>query len=145
MRKTRNIFLLLLVLVICLISAGCSSANNLAIENHKWQISRIQLSESGTIAYCSSDEADLHQDAEIIDLSCAASNGEIQITDNTNNREWVLEYSEANAAPESTVYEINGNNNAVVGKTTYHDGSFEYTLIISVDDYVMYFSDKPQP
>lgn len=144
MKNIRNTFCILFALIICLMSGGCASANELAIENHNWQISRVQLAKTAEIIYCSADESSLHQNAEIIDLSCTASNGKIIIKDNSSSQTWSLDYIEKSADPESVIYEINGNGNAVVGKTTYHDNSFEYTLIISVDNYVLYFSDKPQ-
>lgn len=69
----------------------------------------------------------------------------IIIKDNSSSQTWSLNYSDMDSSPEAVSYKINDNNgNAVVGKTTYHDNSFEYTLIISVDNYVMYFLDKPQ-
>lgn len=145
MKKIRNTFCVLFALIMCLMSGGCASANELAIENHNWQIARVQFAESAEIIYCSADEANLHQDAEIIDLSCTAENGVLIITNNPDGQTWTLNYSDMDSAPEAVSYKINDNNgNAVVGKTTYHDNSFEYTLIISVDNYVMYFSDKPQ-
>lgn len=75
MKNIRNTFCILLAFIMCLMSGGCTSVNELAIENHNWQIARVQLAKSAEIIYCSADEANLHQNAEIIDLSCTASNG----------------------------------------------------------------------
>lgn len=144
MKNIRNTFCVLFALIICLMSGGCASANELAIENHNWQIARIQLAKTAEIIYCSVDEANLHQDTEIIDLSCVAENGVLIITNNTDGQTWALNYSDMDSSPETVSYKINGSNgNIVVGKTTYHNNSFEYTLIVSVDNYVMYFYDKP--
>lgn len=142
-KHIKKITLILLCVCIGAFSA-CSTGTKMNIEEHTWDFSHIQGNKNGEIIYCSDKNTSLYADAEILDLSCTAESGIITITDNANAKSWKINYSVNNTLGESTIYDISVDGisgNASVSKTTYDDGSFEYTFIISIDGYAIYFTD----
>lgn len=120
---------------------GCN-AEEMTVEGHDWQFKFVQSSETGEVLFCAEELSDGFPDAGIIEMTAKAENGRLTATDGEN--ETVFSYTVEKAVPgESTVYNISDENgikgNASVGKTTYADGSTEYTLIITFEGRAFYF------
>ena len=91
-------------------------------------------------------EADeLYPDAEIVDMTLTAKDGEITITDTTNGKTYNGTYEVMQKTPKGTDYEIiidGVNGYATVAPTEYYAGSEIPTLPINIDGYSLYFIPK---
>ena len=88
---------------------------------------------------------DLYPDAEIVDLTLTAKDGEITITDTTNGKTYSVTYKVMQKTPKGTDYEITIDGTtgyATVSPTEYYDGSEIPTLPINIDGYSLYFIPK---
>ena len=85
---------------------------------------------------------ELYPDAEIVDMTLTAKDGEITITDTTNGKTYNGTYEVMQKTPKGTDYEIiiyGVNGYATVAPTEYYDGSEIPTLPINIDGYSLYF------
>lgn len=143
--KNNKIIVAVVTLAVILIVAASLTAcqtEEYVVENHDWQFKFAQSSETGEVIFCSEEFAEGFPDAKIMEMTAKAENGKLIATDGEN--EMVFTYAVEKAVPgESTIYDIADENgikgNASVGKTTYADGSAEYTLIISFEGRAFYF------
>ena len=91
-------------------------------------------------------EADeLYPDAEIVDVTLVAKDGEITVTDTTNNKTYSGTYAVQQKTPDGTDYEvtIDGvSGYATVAPTEYYDNAEIPTLPINIGDYCIYFIPK---
>ena len=80
--------------------------------------------------------------AKQIELICEAENGDLTLTDKTNNRTYTGTYKLDETDPRSSIYEVvidGKKGTAVVAMTTYHDGSQDPTFIMNLGDYAINF------
>ena len=144
MKNNRIIVAVVTLAVILTVAASLTACQTeeYVVENHDWQFKFAQSSETGEVIFCSEEFAEGFPDAKIMEMTAKAENGKLIATDGEN--EMVFTYAVEKAVPgESTIYNIADENgikgNASVGKTTYADGSAEYTLIISFEGRAFYF------
>lgn len=135
------VIMLAVVIAVAASLAACQT-EEYVVENHDWQFKFAQSSETGEVIFCSEEFAEGFPDAKIMEMTAKAENCKLIATDGEN--EMVFTYAVEKAVPgESTIYNIADENgikgNASVGKTTYADGSAEYTLIISFEGRAFYF------
>ena len=137
----RKIYLLMALLL--LILAGCSNSNAPKIEDYNWVMTSVQSMDTGeqAIAYGERGSSTLDS-AKQIELICCAEDGNLTLTDQTNDETYTGTYTMNETDTQSSIYEIvlDGNEGmAVVAMTTYHDGSQEPTFIINLGDYAINF------
>ena len=88
-------------------------------------------------------EADeLYPDAEIVDMTLTAKDGEITITDTTHGKTYTGTYEVMQKTPKGTDYEIiidGVNGYATVAPKEYYDATEIPTLPINIDGYSLYF------
>lgn len=144
MKNNKIIVAVVTLAVILTVAASLTACQTeeYVVENHDWQFKFAQSSETGEVIFCSEEFAEGFPDAKIMEMTAKAENGKLIATDGEN--EMVFTYAVEKAVPgESTIYDIADENgikgNASVGKTTYADGSAEYTLIISFEGRAFYF------
>lgn len=144
MKKYKIAVAVIMLAVILTVAASLTACQTeeYVVENHDWQFKFAQSSETGEVIFCSEEFAEGFPDAKIMEMTAKAENGKLIATDGEN--EMVFTYAVEKAVPgESTIYNIADENgikgNASVGKTTYADGSAEYTLIISFEGRAFYF------
>lgn len=144
MKKYKITVAVITLAVILTVAASLTACQTeeYVVENHDWQFKFAQSSETGEVIFCSEEFAEGFPDAEIMEMTAKAENGKLIATDGEN--EMVFTYTvEKAVSGESTIYNIADENgikgNASVGKTTYADGSGEYTLIISFAGRAFYF------
>ena len=139
--------LLLAVCVLTTVLTGCNS-QSIEIEDHNWKYSTIQNSKDGQVIYCSTENKNLYEDAEVLDIWCSADDGILLISNNDTQETWSFTYSLNSKDSNSCIYDVkySGDNEvsgmATVGitdKVREHD---EYTLIITIGDYVLNFAEK---
>lgn len=144
MKNNKIIVAVVTLAVILTVAASLTACQTeeYVVENHDWQFKFAQSSETGEVIFCSEEFAEGFPDAKIMEMTAKAENGKLIATDGEN--EMVFTYAVEKAVPgESTIYDIADENgikgNASVGRTTYADGSAEYTLIISFKGRAFYF------
>lgn len=127
---------------------GCSLKNNLTIEDHEWKFSIAQNSENGQVVYCTDNNQELYEDAEVLDIWCKMDDGIMLISNNDTQETWSLNYSLSNKASESYNYEVKYSADeektglATVGITKKQNENDEYTLIVSIDGYALHFIEE---
>ena len=136
----------IIVLLITVVSIGLLPScgfNNIKIENYEWQMRSIVHIEDGiAIMDAANEKNSTYPDAVIIQMTLAANNGKLVITDITNNIIYEGKYSVNKRTPKGVNYNISiGDKNglATVAMTTYADGSKEPTLPINLGGYSIYF------
>lgn len=136
-----------IMILALLFSAGCckTEENVPKIEDYEWRMFSVQSMEDGQgLAYgeCGGSTSET---AKQIELTCAAKNGNLTITDKTNTKTYSGTYSLAEKSSQASIYEIvieGMEGMAVVSMTTYQNGKEEPTFIISLEDYAVNFYAK---
>lgn len=133
---------ILLTLTVLLL-AGCSGSNVAGIEEHTWVMTTVQSTEADgqAIAYGTTGQSTL-DDAVMIELECKAVDGNLTLSDRTNNQTYTGTYEQISTDPDASNYKITIGQTeglAVAAMTTYRDESQKPTLIITLDDYTLNF------
>ena len=143
----KRLFGAILVLLLILIFSSCG-AELVAIEDLEWKMSTVmsnnvdatQGENDFVIAVGEAD--DIHPDAQIIELTLSAKDGELTVVDVTNSKTYSGTYKIMNKTPKSIDYEIvidGVSGYATVARTEYYDGSEVPTLPINLGEYALYF------
>ena len=149
MKKTW-MFGVMICLMLSMIS-GCGNKNDydFLIENHNWQFSSMVDSEHGTIAACSEEMAEVNPEAEVRDIVCMANSNVLAIRDAETGNGKEISYSGIAKDTNSLTYKLvmqDGNETiegmAVSGITEYAKGEYEYTLVVDIGGYALYFYEK---
>ena len=147
MKKIISIFLML---TFTFALSACNS-DEIAIEDYEWKMrtvmrNDIEVAQNEDELVVAVGEADeLYPDAEIVDLTLTAKDGEITVTDTTNNKTYNGTYTIMQKTPDGTDYEviIDGvSGNATVAPTEYYNNQETPTLPINIDGYSVYFIPK---
>lgn len=147
MKKIISIFLML---TFTFALSACNS-DEFAIEDYEWKMravmrNDIEVAQNEDELVVAVGEADeLYPDAEIVDLTLIAKDGEITVTDTTNNKTYNGTYTIMQKTPDGTDYEviIDGvSGNATVAPTEYYNNQETPTLPINIDGYSVYFIPK---
>lgn len=147
MKKIISIFLML---IFTFALSACNS-DEIAIEDYEWKMrtvmrNDIEVAQNEDELVVAVGEADeLYPDAEIVDLTLTAKDGEITVTDTTNNKTYNGTYTIMQKTPDGTDYEviIDGvSGNATVAPTEYYNNQETPTLPINIDGYSIYFIPK---
>lgn len=140
-------------LFVPLVAFACSAccADVAAIEDYEWKMRTIMSNDAEAaqnqdelvVAVGQADE--LYPDAEIVDLTLTANDGEITLTDATKGKTYGGTYEAMQETPQGTDYEIiiDGTTGyATVAPTEYYNGSEIPTLPINIGGYSLYFIPK---
>lgn len=131
--------------------SGCGNKNDFDfnIENHVWQFSNMVDSENGTIVACCEEMAEAYPEAEIINLTCKASTNVMAIRDASTSNGKEISYDGIAKDTNSLTYKLvlqDGSETiegmAVSSITEYAKGEYEYTLVVDIDGYALYFYDR---
>ena len=147
MKKILSVFLISLTVF----TLSACNADIVAIEDYEWKMRTVMSNDIETAQYqdelvIAVGEADeLYPDAEIVDLTLIAKDGEITITDTTNGKTYNGTYEVMQKTPKGTDYEIiidGVTGYATVSPTEYYDETEIPTLPINIDGYSLYFIPK---
>lgn len=140
-----------LMIVFCLLAfvlTGCGrgeseTSDALNIEDYSWQMTTIQSTETDgqAIAHAPGAVGVPDTSVEVI-LKCTATNGELNLTDETNGNTYTGSYKLTDTNQETRIYEVTVGDSegmAVVSMTVYHDDSHMPAFIISLGDYALNF------
>lgn len=134
--------------VIFAVTLSACNANVVKIEDYEWKMRTVMSNDTEAAQYqdelvVAVGEADeLYPEAEIVDLTLTAKDGEITITDTTNGKTYNGTYEVIQKTPKGTDYEIiidGVTGYATVAPTEYYDGTEIPTLPINIDGYSLYF------
>ena len=137
--------------VIFAVTLSACNADVVEIEDYEWKMRTVMSNDTEAAQYqdelvVAVGEADeLYPDAEIVDMTLTAKDGEITITDTTNGKTYNGTYEVMQKTPKGTDYEIiidGVNGYATVAPTEYYAGSEIPTLPINIDGYSLYFIPK---
>ena len=134
-------FVLTAIMIFALV--GCSNNAVSEIEVNSWKMTTVQSVENDgqVIAYGSDDNSTLDS-ATKIDLECKAENGNLTLSDLTNNKTYTGTYLLKSSSSESTIYEVHigdAEGLAVVSFTKYNDDTQKPTLILSMENFAVNF------
>ena len=143
MKKT-ICFCLLFVLGITL--CGCNNAKeDFSINNHNWKFSHIQ-NNNGEIIACSDENKYIYENTKILDIWSSIKDGKILISNNVTQETWAFDYKLKEKNADNNIYDVTYTEQdekksglATVGITSKENTDDEYTLILSIGDYVIYF------
>ncbi len=146
----KKILSVLFVSFIVFALSACN-ADVVAIEDYEWKMRTVmnnnteaaQYQDELVVAVGEADE--LYPDAEIVDMTLIAKDGEIAIIDTTNGKTYSGTYEIMQKTPKGTDYEIiidGATGYAIVAPTEYYGGSEIPTLPINIDGYSLYFIPK---
>ncbi len=143
------------VAVVCLITNPAEdSTEELIIDSHDWTFTTL-LTDNGAVAYCSADRSDVYKNTSVADITLTPAekpmeyllSGDIAGLEDAVYRFDVTKTNRDGTICKITSAESGGEvGHAVVGKTKYHDGSYEFTLIMVLyeQNYTIYFTDAPE-
>lgn len=104
-------FLCILSAVILIFSLSACSGNTASIEDCQWKMQTVannipsaENDEELILAVGDADEA--YPDAKVLEMILTAKNGEITITDSTNNKIYEGKYKKQRKTRKTTLYEI---------------------------------------
>lgn len=130
------------------VTLSACNADVVKIEDYEWKMRTVMSNDTEAAQYqdelvVAVGEADeLYPDAEIVDMTLTAKDGEITITDTTNGKTYNGTYEVIQKTPKGTDYEIiidGVTGYATVAPTEYYDGTEIPTLPINIDGYSLYF------
>lgn len=144
MKKILSVFLMSFIVF----ALSACNADVVKIEDYEWEMRTVMSNDTESAQYqdelvVAVGEADeLYPDAEIVDMTLTAKDGEITITDTTNGKTYTGTYEVMQKTPKGTDYEIiidGVTGYATVAPTEYYDGTEIPTLPINIDGYSLYF------
>ena len=144
MKKILSVFLMSFIVF----ALSACNADVVKIEDYEWKMRTVMSNDTEAAQYqdelvVAVGEADeLYPDAEIVDMTLTAKDGEITITDTTNGKTYNGTYEVMQKTPKGTDYEIiidGVTGYATVAPTEYYDGSEIPTLPINIAGYSLYF------
>ena len=136
---------------IFMFALSACNTEKFAIEDYEWKMRAVmrndievaQNEDELVVAVGEFDE--LYPDVKIVDLTLTAKEGEITITDVTNDKTYTGTYNVIKKTSKETDYEviIDGVSGfATASETKYYDDSEVPTLPINLGDYCVYFIPK---
>lgn len=138
-------------LFLCLIAlflTGCSGETKVKdsapkVEDYTWQMISIQSMEAeGQFVAIGPDREEVAEEVPELQLICAAGDGALSLSDETNGESYTGTYKLVEAEQQTATYEVTVDGKegmAVVSFTTYHDDSKEPTFIMSLGGYTINF------
>lgn len=138
----KRVISIILLIISAFSLSGCG-LGKMKIEDYEWTLRYAFHAQGDHVIVDAVQEYDAtHPQAKVVDITLAARNGKITITDSTNGRTYEGAYTVERKHPDGTDYKVTvdgKSGHATVGMTTFADGSEQPTLSISVGQYSLYF------
>lgn len=142
----------LLLLVFSLMFSSCGT-DKIEIEDYTWKMRAVMSNElddgenldSDSLVLAVGESDALYPDAKIVDITLIAKNGEITLTDETNNKVYGGTYQVTKNTSNAIDYKIKLDGlsgYATVSATEYYSGTEIPTLPINFGEYSVYFCPK---
>ena len=137
----KKIIPVLFILIMVMIFSACGK-DEIKIEDYEWKLRTAANINAEGLVVAVGDKDEANPDAAVVDVILTAKDGEIIITDKTNDETYTGAYEEMFITDSSEDYKIimkGKDGYATVAYTTYADGTKELTLPITIGGYDMYF------
>lgn len=153
--KKPAFWIILVAVAACIVTAVCFLTNPIQpkgltrLDTHNWQFSLMEQNER--VIYCAADKQALYPEAKVLDLSLQVKPDTLilQTSSGSGGEGSVLDYKLEgliSSLGTVTMYDLSYGDTidgyATAGKTTYFDSWEEYTLILHINDYTLYFTDS---
>lgn len=130
--------------MLCLLLSSCGKALDLTLDGHIWRFTVVQAGENGEIVACSADKKVSYEDAEVVELACEAQDGSLTLSRKDTGESLTMACEIYSENAESAIYSLwtdEQSGLATIGVTTYQNGGSEYTLIVVLGEYTLYFTE----
>jgi hypothetical protein len=137
----KKIIPVLFILITAMIFSACGK-EEIGIEDYEWHLRTAANVNSEGLVVAVDEKSELYPDAKVVDVVLTAKDGELIITDKTNDEVYEGAYEEMLVTESSEDYKIiikGKDGYAAVAYTTYDDGTKEPTLPITIGGYDLYF------
>ncbi len=137
----KKIIPVLFICILVMIFSACGK-DEIKIEDYEWQLRTAANINAEGLVVAVGEKNEAYPDAKVVDVVLTAKDGELVITDKTNDETYEGAYEEMFITDSSEDYKIiikGKDGYATVAYTTYADGTKELTLPITVGGYDMYF------
>lgn len=145
----KKISLIISFLIVAAMLVGCQ-LSDIDISENLWIFDSAMTNDSAKLGYNIAERADASKDqsderVKYITCTLSASDGKLQISDETNSKSFVGTYSLQSRQVNTLIYKITVDGTvgtAVLSTVTYANGSSEETLILSLSGCTMTFFTK---
>ncbi len=143
----RRISLVMLLVMTMLLSAcGIKGKPVVYIESYEWKMMSVMsnntdLSED-ELVIAVGEQDELYPNATVVDMILTATNGEITLTDTTNNKTYTGTYKMTEETSKTATYEIEIDGiagDATIAITEHLGNRLTPTLPINLGEYTVYF------
>lgn len=143
MKKTIS-FIAIITIILTLFLVGCDNSSTTQIDSHSWELTTVQENEQGSIIACSPTLLQYNETAKEIEITCEATDGNITINDDTNNKKYTGAYTVKETTDNSEIYDvsIDDKNGMAVCSLTVENENKNPTLIININGFTLNLQPK---
>lgn len=129
------------VFALILMLSSCS-AKTPKIEDYEWKMRTMMSDDADGYVLAVGEPDSVYPEAKVVDMTLKAKNGKLTVTSSAVDTVYNGTYTAMRTTPDGTDYEmiIDGEKvYATVAPTEYYDGSQTPTLVMTIDDFAVYF------
>lgn len=142
----RIVLVLALVMTMLLSACGVKGKPVVYIELYEWKLQSVMSNDTEVadeeLVIAVGEQDELYPNAKVVDILLTAKNGEITLTDTTNNKTYTGTYKMTEETSKSVTYEIEIDGiagNATIAITEHLGNILTPTLPINLGEYTVYF------
>ena len=142
----RIVLVLALVMTMLLSACGVKGKPVVYIELYEWKLQSVMSNDTEVadeeLVIAVGEQDELYPNAKVVDILLTAKNGEITLTDTTNNNTYTGTYKMTEETSKSVTYEIEIDGiagNATIAITEHLGNMLTPTLPIDLGEYTVYF------
>ena len=142
----RIVLVLALIMTMLLSACGVKGKPVVYIELYEWKLQSVMSNDTEVadeeLVIAVGEQDELYPNAKVVDILLTAKNGEITLTDTTNNNTYTGTYKMTEETSKSVTYEIEIDGiagNATIAITEHLGNMLTPTLPIDLGEYTVYF------
>ena len=142
----RIVLVLALVMTMLLSACGVKGKPVVYIESYEWKLQSVMSNDTEVadeeLVIAVGEQDELYPNTKVVDILLTAKNGEITLTDTTNNKAYTGTYKMTEETSKSVTYEIEIDGiagNATIAITEHLGNMLTPTLPIDLGEYTVYF------
>ena len=142
----RIVLVLALIMTMLLSACGVKGKPVVYIESYEWKLQSVMSNDTEVadeeLVIAVGEQDELYPNAKVVDILLTAKNGEIALTDTTNNKADTGTYKMTEETSKSVTYEIEIDGiagNATIAITEHLGNMLTPTLPIDLGEYTVYF------
>lgn len=144
--KKITTLVLALVMIMLISACGVNGKPVVYIDSYEWKLQSVMNNDSEVadeeLVIAVGEQDELYPNATVVDIMLTAKDGEITITDATNNKTYTGAYKMTEETSKSATYEIvidDIEGNATITITEHLGNRLTPTLPINLGEYTVYF------